>query len=569
MKNKVFVYCRKSQESEERQALSIPSQIEELQKVAIRQELEIVKLYQESQSAKKPGRPIFNQMLIDMEKQGIKSVLVWNPDRLSRNSVDSGKIIYLMDQNIIMEVVTPMQTIKNTPNDKFLFSILCSQAKLENDNRGINAKRGMLTKAEMGWYPAPAPTGYVNVTTETKGFKTIKIDPVKWPIIKRCFESILDGMKPFEVYEKASKEWKLTNNNGTITSKSGFYYIINNPFYCGEFEWPSKSKNWYEGKHVPVVSKKDFRKIQMMLGNKGAPVKHSTFYTYGGLMRCAECGHGFSGDHKEKYYPKTNNTGDYLYYRCTKKTKDQSCHQEPISEKLLEDQLKEHLLSIRPPQGFLDWAKKWIAELHEYNSGFHQDVRESLNNRKENIEKSLDRLLDLQISGEITQEKYNEKKKKFEEESRDIDDGIRTNNDGSNDWRAKVESTLDFAQVAHQRFCDTKDPEVKRYFITHLGANLLCNHKKVGIDLETHFLEFTEEDKWDDKYKNWCEPVEYTEIMDKKPDLRPQNPNWLEDRNTNITTQLAGIFKAFSDFKLVAQIREEIEKVNQINILPI
>jgi len=57
--------------------------------------------------------------------------------------------------------------------------------------------------------------------------------------------------------------------------------------------------------------------------------------------------------------------------------------------------------------------------------------------------------------------------------------------------------------------------------------------------------------------------------MDKKPDLRPQNPNWLEDRNTNITTQLAGIFKAFSDFKLVAQIREEIEKVNQINILPI
>ena len=533
MNNKVFIYCRKSQESEERQALSIPSQIEELHKVAVRQDLEVVKLYQESQSAKKPGRPIFNQMLIDMEKQGIKSVLVWNPDRLSRNSVDSGKIIYLMDQNIINEVVTPMQTIKNTPNDKFLFSILCSQAKLENDNRGLNAKRGMLTKAEMGWYPAPAPTGYINVTTETKGFKTIKIDPVKWPIIKRCFESILDGMKPFEVYEKASKEWKLTNNNGTITSKSGFYYIINNPFYCGEFEWPSKSGKWYQGKHEPVVSKSDFRIIQKMLGGKGAPVKHSSFYTFGGLMRCAECGHGFSGDHKEKYYPKSKKTGEYTYYRCTKKTKDQTCTQEPISEKILEDQIKGHLLSIRPPQGYLDWSKKWVAVLHNYKSDFHQDVRESLHNRKENVEKSLDRLLDIQIAGEITQEKYNEKKNKLEEELRDINNSIDSNDEGSNDWRAKVENALDFAESAYQRYCETKDPQLKRYFVTHLGANLRCNHRKVGIDLQNHFLEFAEEEKWGETHKDWCEPVEYTEIMAKCPDLRPQNPNWLALLDSN------------------------------------
>lgn len=37
--------------------------------------------------------------------------------------------------------------------------------------------------------------------------------------------------------------------------------------------------------------------------------------------------------------------------------------------------------------------------------------------------------------------------------------------------------------------------------------------------------------------------------------------NWLENRNTNITQELSRIFKAFSDFRLVAQIREEIEKV--------
>jgi len=35
----------------------------------------------------------------------------------------------------------------------------------------------------------------------------------------------------------------------------------------------------------------------------------------------------------------------------------------------------------------------------------------------------------------------------------------------------------------------------------------------------------------------------------------------LENRNTNITTQLACLIKTFEDCRLVAQIREEIEKV--------
>ena len=36
---------------------------------------------------------------------------------------------------------------------------------------------------------------------------------------------------------------------------------------------------------------------------------------------------------------------------------------------------------------------------------------------------------------------------------------------------------------------------------------------------------------------------------------------WLENRNVNITTQLACLIKTFEDCRLVQQIREEIEKV--------
>lgn len=43
--------------------------------------------------------------------------------------------------------------------------------------------------------------------------------------------------------------------------------------------------------------------------------------------------------------------------------------------------------------------------------------------------------------------------------------------------------------------------------------------------------------------------------------VHTHNSYVLENRNSNITMQLAHIYEAFSNFKLVAQIREEIGKV--------
>ena len=157
------LYARKSTESDERQALSIDSQINEMKSLAKINNLEIVDIYKESHSAKASGlRPIYNKLLMDIHRGKFNGVLTWAPDRLSRNAGDLGILVDLMDQGKLLEVRTFSQTFANNPNEKFLLMILCSQAKLENDNRGINVKRGIRAKCEMGWRPGMPPLGYYN-----------------------------------------------------------------------------------------------------------------------------------------------------------------------------------------------------------------------------------------------------------------------------------------------------------------------------------------------------------------------------------------------------------------------
>ena len=139
---KYIIYCRKSSEQEDRQVLSIESQRKELEDVAKREKLKIVEIIEESHSAKKLGRPKFAELTKKIDSGFANGLLVWNASRISRNSIDTGKVVYLMDEGKLLEVRTPSQMFRNIPNDKFLLNLFCSQAKLENDNKGEDVKRG-------------------------------------------------------------------------------------------------------------------------------------------------------------------------------------------------------------------------------------------------------------------------------------------------------------------------------------------------------------------------------------------------------------------------------------------
>jgi len=324
IKVKYVLYARKSTESEERQILSIESQVKEMLELAEKEGLEIVDIRRESHSAKDSGqRPVFKELLEDIRRQRYNGILTWAPDRLSRNAGDLGSLVDLMDQKLLLQIRTYGQSFINSPNEKFLLMILCSQAKLENDNKSVNVKRGLRTKCEMGLRPGPPPVGYLNEKRiDRKGY--VLIDPERAPIIKKMFEKVAyekwSGHK-IHNWLKFEINFKTANGNKGL-ALGNIYLLLQNPFYYGVFEYPVKSGNFYTGKHEPLINKELFDQVQEQIKKQYVRVENKEF-AFTKLMTCGLCGSGITAQEKYKRL-KDGTFNRHVYYGCTK-VRDRNC----------------------------------------------------------------------------------------------------------------------------------------------------------------------------------------------------------------------------------------------------
>lgn len=284
-------------------------------------------------------RPVYNELIADLDDGKFNAILTWAPDRLSRNAGDLGSLVDLMDKQKLMRIRTFSQTFGNNPNEKFLLMILCSQAKLENDNRGINVKRGIRAKCEMGWRPGVAPIGYMN--RSFNGVKDIILDPERAPIVTEIFNKTAMGWSGRRI-KKWIDEIGFTNKSGIKVSLSQIYLMLNNTFYYGEFEYPDGSGKYYKGAHKPLISKALFDQIQRAKIIPNTKTAWGTKqFAFKDIFKYGSCGASITAE--EKFKPtKDGGLTRHVYYHCTKQV-DRTCPERSINEEELRSQLIEFI----------------------------------------------------------------------------------------------------------------------------------------------------------------------------------------------------------------------------------
>lgn len=328
---KYFLYARKSTDVEDKQVLSIEGQLAELREIAKRDDLQITEEFVEKQSAKKPGRPLFNDMLCRIERGEAQGIVCWKIDRLARNPVDGGQIQWLLQQGVICNIQTHDRSY--LPNDNVLMmSVELGMANEYIRQLSANTSRGLKHKARMGIYPGLAPFGYINNPLT----KTVNVERKNAKLIKKTFAMYATGKVRLEdladLWEKAGV---LSKGNRRVHI-SRLSFILQNPFYYGHFRY---CREIHEGKHEPIITKDLYDRANAVLRGRGrVPNIENDPAPYCGLLRCGECGMGITAETREKHQ-KNGNVHHYVYYRCTRKNRAHKCHEAPVRSEVLDRQL--------------------------------------------------------------------------------------------------------------------------------------------------------------------------------------------------------------------------------------
>ena len=472
MNKKFILYARKSTDVEDKQVLSIEAQLTELREYAKREGIEISAEVVEKQSAKYIGRPLFNKMLDDIEKFG-GNILAWNPDRLARNSVDGGRIIYLLDSGHLLSLKFPTFWCDNTSQGKFMLNIAFGQSKYYVDSLAENTKRGLRQKVRRGEYPSLAPVGYINDSRT----KTVVVDKKKSVLIRKAFELYIKNESRLEDISNFLAKNHLYTKSGKHFHRDRITFILSNPFYYGHFRY---SGEVHEGKHQPVISKKLFDKAQEILKERGRPhyKMKNVAQAYCGLISCASCGMMITGEYKVKKQ-KNGNVHEYIYYHCTKKSKTIKCAEPCIRQEQLDTQLSSLIKSVSLKS---DWAEQMRVLLSQdektsaqTDTAFVEKNREKI----KNIQVKLQRLLDSYLDQDIEREIYVSKKSELLSEKKSLEEQISSLLQKQTGWLEPMRNWIGEAEsmdkIAESSSLFEKKSALKEIF----GSNLLLQNKTV------------------------------------------------------------------------------------------
>ncbi len=479
---KYFLYARKSTDVEDKQVLSIEAQLIELRALARESGLEIIEEFVEKQSAKKPGRPVFNDMMSRISRGEAQGIVCWKLDRLARNPVDGGQIQWLLQSNVIAHIQTHDRAYYSADN-VLMMSVEFGMANQYVRDLSVNTARGLRAKARQGIFPGQAPLGYRNDVLT----KTIVIDRKKSGIVQKAFELYAENGSRYEdiarflfenqICTKPTKRWE--NGGARPLKKDQIKDLLTNPFYYGQFLYCGEL---YEGTHTPLVSKALFDKVQAVIAMRCKKQKtNKEPQALCGLLSCGFCGCAITGEVHTKKSGRR-----YVYYHCTKKRG--KCDGAYMREDALDAELSALLARFHLPP-------HWATELNKMAEKDAADAAHTaatavsaLRAEITALDVKIARLTDLFVEQDIERDEYHSRKRDHMSAKRTAQENIVRLEGNATAWLEPMQKWIQEAQTLNE-IAESEDLSLKKSSLQKIfGSNLTLNAREARGTAKMHWL---------------------------------------------------------------------------------
>lgn len=381
---KYVMYLRKSTEDEGRQIRSIKDQERDCRELARRLGLNIVAVISEQKSAKKPNnRPKFSSMIKRIRAKEFDAIMAWHPDRLARNMVEAGKIIHMLDTDVIKDIRFVSHQFSNDANGKMLLGMLFVFSKHYSDDLSSKVTRGVrgnLRDYKSGGTPKH---GYIR---DSEGI--YRKDGENFTIVQKAWHMRTHGVNQQEICDYINSQGYqkfIAKHGGHVTFKmsdSTLSNLFKDTFYYGELNQSGQTVDLVAAPvpFEPMIDRNVFFMVQELSRTRKRTSKksHKPFLPLRYMVYCDVC----KSDKPMQVGRSRGRDGiSRLNYRCLNKDCSRAIGSRSIRGKLvfseIDKVIKEKLLNL--PDSAYD---EYLKEIKSYSDSVKTKLRSELNRAK-------------------------------------------------------------------------------------------------------------------------------------------------------------------------------------------
>jgi len=464
----VFAYTRVSTVKQGEKGVSLQEQKDAIIRYAKQHDLEIVRWFEERESAAKTGRPAFMQMLQLLRIKVAEGVVIHKIDRSARNLEDWADVSKLADAGVSIHFANESVDLA-TVSGRLSADIQAVVASHYSRNLREETKKGIYGRLKQGFYPFRAPIGYLD-----QGAATRKVpDPVMAHLVQQVFELYAAGTFPLEALAPHMYKLGLRNRRGGQVTVTGISTILTNPFYIGIMRIKKTGQD-FAGMHAPIISRELFDRVQTLLHTKAVDrvARHS--FLFSRLVRCASCHYSLIGEHQK------GNT----YYRCHNRPfkSPPVCPITSIREEQIENAVQNIFAALTLSKAEIDYLREWIAEQRLQVGTACEAEKRATTLQLDALRARMNRLTDLLLDGTVEKPTYDEKQKQIVWEEVKLRQRIAAIEGGSDDLFKDIETTVELAKDAASLYKQANVAR-KRELLRILLSNLTVSAQNVDVEL--------------------------------------------------------------------------------------